>query len=64
MTSSSYSSQSTRPTGRVIWEELLIFSRFHLITSGRVGFLSHVLYTMFFILLKCFHSAEQKCLQG
>ena len=29
MTSSSNSSQSTRPTVRVLWEELLIFSRFH-----------------------------------
>ena len=24
-----YSSQSTRPTGRVLWEELLVLSRFH-----------------------------------
>ena len=29
MTSSSYSSQSTRPTGRVLWEEILVLSRFH-----------------------------------
>ena len=29
MTSLSNSSQSTRPTGRVLWEELLILSRFH-----------------------------------
>ena len=29
MTSSSYSSQSTRPVGRVLWEELLVLSRFH-----------------------------------
>ena len=29
MTSSSYSSQSTHPTGRVLWEELLILSWFH-----------------------------------
>ena len=29
MTSLSYSSQSTRPTGRVLWEELLVLSRFH-----------------------------------
>ena len=35
MTSSSNSSQSTRPTGRVLWEELLV-----LIRSGRVEFLS------------------------
>ena len=27
---SSYSSQSTRPIGRVFWEELFILSRFHL----------------------------------
>ena len=30
MTSSSNSSQSTRPVGRVLWEELLFLSRFHL----------------------------------
>ena len=30
MTSSSNSSQSTRHTGRVLWEELLVLSRFHL----------------------------------
>ena len=29
MTSSSYSFQSTCPTGRVLWEELLVLSRFH-----------------------------------
>ena len=29
MTSSSNSSQSTRPVGRVLWEELLVLSRFH-----------------------------------
>ena len=29
MTSSSNSSQSTRPAGRVLWEELLVLSRFH-----------------------------------
>ena len=29
MTSSSYPSQSTRPTGRVLWEELLVLSRFY-----------------------------------
>ena len=29
MTSMSNSSQSTRPTGRVLWEELLLLSRFH-----------------------------------
>ena len=31
MTSSSNSSQSTRPVGRVLWEELLVLSRFHLL---------------------------------
>ena len=36
-TSSSYSSQSTRPTGQVLWEELLVISRF---TNARVEFLS------------------------
>ena len=30
MTSSSNSSQSTRPTGRVLWEELLVLSRLRL----------------------------------
>ena len=30
MTSSSNSSQSTGPTGRVLWEELLVLSRFHM----------------------------------
>ena len=30
MTSSSNSSQSTRPVGKVLWKELLILSRFHL----------------------------------
>ena len=30
MTSSSNSFQRTPPTGRVLWEELLVFSRFHL----------------------------------
>ena len=30
MTFSSYSFQSTRPTGQVLWEELLVLSRFHL----------------------------------
>ena len=30
MTYLSNSSRSTRPTGRVLWEELLIISRFHL----------------------------------
>ena len=35
MTSSSNSFQSTRPKGRVLWEELLVLSRFHL----RVEFL-------------------------
>ena len=29
MTSASNSSQSTRPVGRVLWEELLVLSRFH-----------------------------------
>ena len=29
MTSTCNSSQSTRPTGRVLWEELLVLSRFH-----------------------------------
>ena len=29
MTSSSNSSQSTRPVGQVLWEELLVLSRFH-----------------------------------
>ena len=29
MTSSSNSFQSTRPTGRVVWEKLLVLSRFH-----------------------------------
>ena len=29
MTSSSNSSQSTRPVGRVLWKELLVLSRFH-----------------------------------
>ena len=29
MTSASYSSQSTCPTGLVLWEELLVLSRFH-----------------------------------
>ena len=29
MTSSSNSSQSTHPTGQVLWEELLVLSRFH-----------------------------------
>ena len=29
MISSSYSSQSTHPTGRVFWEVLLVLSRFH-----------------------------------
>ena len=28
MTSSSNSSQSTRPTGRVLWKELIVLSRF------------------------------------
>ena len=41
MTSSSYSSKSTRPTGRVLWEELLILFQISLvITRGRVDFLS------------------------
>ena len=41
MTSMSNSSQSTCPTGRVLWEELLVLSRISLlITSGRVEFLS------------------------
>ena len=31
MTPLSNSSQSTRRTGRVLWEELLVLSRFHLI---------------------------------
>ena len=30
MTFSSKSFQSTHPTGRVLWEELLVLSRFHL----------------------------------
>ena len=30
MTSSSNSSQRTRPVGRVLWEELLVLYRFHL----------------------------------
>ena len=30
MTSLSNSSQSTHPTGQVLWEELLVLSRFHL----------------------------------
>ena len=29
MASLSKSSQSTRPVGRVLWEELLVLSRFH-----------------------------------
>ena len=29
MTSSSNSSQSTCPAGRVLWEEILVLSRFH-----------------------------------
>ena len=41
MTSSSNSSQSTRPTGRVLWEELLVsFLDFTRIMSGRVEFFS------------------------
>ena len=41
MTSSSNSSQSTHPTGRVLWEKLLVLSRISLvITSGQVEFLS------------------------
>ena len=44
MISSSNSFLSTRPTGRVLWKELLVLSRFHsislVITSGRVEFLS------------------------
>ena len=40
LTSSRYSSQSTRPTGQVVWEELLVLSRF---MSGLVKFLSPVM---------------------
>ena len=41
MTSSSSSSQSNRPKGHVLWEELLVLSRFSLvITRGLVDFLS------------------------
>ena len=40
LTSLRYSSQSTHPTGQVVWEELLVLSRF---MSGLVKFLSPVM---------------------
>ena len=41
MTFSSYSSQSTRPVGRVLWEELLVLSRFHsLLQADELNFCS------------------------
>ena len=41
MNSSSYSSQSTRPSGRVLWEELLVlFQILLVITSGLAEFSS------------------------
>ena len=36
----SNSSQSTRPIGRVLWEELLVLSRFHSLLRVDVEFLS------------------------
>ena len=55
MTSSSNSSQSTLPTGRVLWEELLVLSSISLvITSKREEFLSPV--NHFFFLLEISHS--------
>ena len=40
-TSLSNFSQSTRPEGRVLWEELLVLPRFHsYFSSGHVEFLS------------------------
>ena len=60
MTASSNSFQSTRPVGRVLWEELLVFSRFHSYLQAASGIfvpcINPIIYMLYFLITFCYFS--------